>query len=425
MQICLFYALAQAFVNDITAQNVGTDSTPVPDITQTTPVPQEEEVPFAFWKKVNKQLWKRNNEDRLRFLQTTPRPTLDPWRDHQPYFTWLGDTVLKDISSIRTPPTATPPPNQQGVNNVLIGECPELIIPRKIRVEVPACNAAVGHWLDPFKRLSPMLAVQSTGCSDISLFEPLGPNTTQDMKLNRNSVLLGSMHEEFTFGGSTYDFLDCNGNTAFKITELIIRQGVEDPQRQESQQSYVENPFGLPHRTKVFLKYSISEPNGNIFAETNVFPVGEDGFWWHMGNYTGHVAPRSAAVASSTRVGFWNPRQCGNWTKAWSVKFNDTKIHNNTLPQVHFRLAITAAMTVLAWRDEQRSEDGLVRAYEGCAVESAVVFWVLFFFALFVPIAIFLYIWIKGAREAREFCFDLESWLLPHLNAKPSKSRKY
>lgn len=379
----------------------------------TTPVPQEEQVSADYWREVNEQLWTKHKQSQA-FLTTTPKPTLDPWRDHQPYLTALGDAILKDVSAIHSPPTETPPPRQEFVNNVQWPACPEVRIPLKVRVEVPPCSAATGHWLDPLKNLEPILTVDGMGCGDVSLIEPLRPNTSK-------TATVGTLHHEAFVGGSIYDFKDCNGNPAFSVTEFIIRQGVEDTQQRES----ASDEFGLPHRTKIFLKYSITQPNGVIMGETNIFPLHEDRFWWHQGNATGRVARPSRAVATSQRVGFWRPKQCGNWTKAWTVHFNSTEIHSNSVGEVHWRLALTSAMTILAWRDEQRSPDGLVRTHKLCAVESAVVFWVLFCFAIFVPCAIFLWFWIKGAREVRESCFSLESWLMPHHMHKPSKSFKY
>merc|ERR1719160_1393716 len=129
------------------------------------------------------------------------------------------------------------------------------------------------------------------GCGDLSLMTRVGPNTSLTARV-------GTVHEEMTLEGSTYDFKDCNGNQAFSISELIIRQGVEDDERRES----ASGDLGLPQRTKVFLKYSIAQPNGVIMGETNIFPVGEDYFWWHQGNATGRVARPSRAVASAQRL---------------------------------------------------------------------------------------------------------------------------
>lgn len=405
-------SLLQTHAQVDVAQDQPGSTTSAPLIT--TPVPNDERVSAAYWQDVRHQLYEGHQKRHL-FLETTSRPVLEPWRDRQPYFTAMGDALLKDLSAIRTPPTETPPPTQSSVNNVLWPQCPDLRIPPRVRIMVPPCNAATGYWLDPFRELTPILKIEGAGCSDISLSQKVGPNATQ-------MTSIGTLHEEITVQGSTYDFNDCNGNLAFQISELIIRQGVEDPERRES---ISEFGFSIPRRTKVFLKYSVAEPNGNIVGETNIFEVGANSFWWHKGNFTGEVAPRSAAVASATRVGFWKAKQCGNWTKAWTLKFNETEIHDNSVGQVHWRLALSAAMTILAWRDEQRSPDGLVRAYEGCAVRSAVVFWVLLCLGVFIPIAIFLWFWIKGASEARKYCFELESWLLPHHMAKPSKGRKY
>lgn len=380
----------------------------------TTPVPQEEIVSAAYWREVREQLWAKHNEEKQRFLQTTPKPVLDPWRDHQPYFTALGDAFLKDVTAIRTPPTQTPPPTQEFVNNVLWPACPEIKIPMKVRVEVPPCYATQGHWLDPFEDLASILTVESGGCSGLFLSTRMEPNSTL-------MAPVGTLQEEITVHGSTYDFKDCNGNAAFSISELLIRQGVEDDERRESH-SY---EFGLSQRSKVFLKYSIAQPNGEIMAETNIFPLGEDYFWWHRGNATDRVALPSSAVAGAQRVGFWKPKQCGNWTKAWTLQFNASERHANTVAEVHWRLALSSAMTILAWRDEQRSPDGLVRAYQACTVENAVIFWVVLCLIIFVPVAIFVWFAIRGAKEARMYCFELESWLMPHHMDKPSRGRKH
>lgn len=408
--------------------------------TDTTPVPEAELVSPDYWRNVKKKLWAEHKENE-KFMATTMKPTLNPWRDHQPYLTALGDALLKDVSAIRTPPTQTPPPTQEFVNNVKWPDCPELKIPVKVRVEVPPCSGATGYWLDPFEELQQLLTVDKATCGDVSLTQkvmpskavqspaqpsnaqqsPAKPTQSPSKSSDTQTALVGTLHEEITLEGSTYDFKDCVGFPAFSVKEFIIRQGVQDDQIRES----VSHEFSLPQRTKIFLKYSIAAPNGRVMGETNIFELHDDYFWWHRGNATGHHATPSEAVAEAYRVGGWRPKQCGNWTKAWTVHFNTSAVHANDVAEVHWRLALTSAMTILAWRDEQRDEDGLVRANKSCAVETAVVFWVLLWFSILVPCAILLWFWIRGAKEARTYCFLFESWLFPHTMAKPSKSFKF
>lgn len=391
------------------------------------PIPEDEIVPRDMWININKQLAPAvtsNPKLRRSSYETTPSPVLDPWADRQPYYTAIGDTILKRL--MNQPPTKYPPPTQEATEMALSTGCPQPLLPHKIRVRAPdlKCGRINATWNDPMKGMktpndTSILHWGISGCSEVMLRQ----KTYANINTSDETTVVGLLRQRLSLSGTSYDYIDCSENTRFSVEEQVFRQGVDEAEAGELGMMHTI------HRPKLFMKYVVYNANGSTLAETNIFPIGNETFWWHKGREAYNEDPLlepAHAAATAQRIGRWQPKSCGDFTREWSLEFEDSNgPPANTTNHDHWRLALTSAMTVLAWRDELRRQDGLVESSTTCNVESSVVFWVLVTLALVVTIIILAYLYTKCVKPATVFLVHFEEWFFSRKLVISSKWRTY
>jgi hypothetical protein len=266
----------------------------------------------------------------------------------QPMDTKIGGALMYSLSS---KPTGTPPPSQARVDAQFIAQCPMILFESDLTVYASHCNQTMGQWWDP-NPINPRTILRWNSPVASNLYfgvdsEITGPGT----------ALFAGMNQLMTWTGYRFELTNCLGVERWQVQEEVFKidsMGNVDSTNEISDISYNGNQY--------FLKYHVYSPTGALVSTSNLFKTDANQI-----NFTqvknGYSTGQLLAVAK--RVGNWQGKgwtQCmsANNPRAWSINFPDNNDTHPTVATVQdIRVALAAAVTLAAYRDEDRSTDGL------------------------------------------------------------------
>mmetsp|Transcript_53977 Transcript_53977/g.84007 ORF Transcript_53977/g.84007 Transcript_53977/m.84007 type:complete len:486 (-) Transcript_53977:41-1498(-) len=337
----------------------------------------------------------------------TPPPPL-PWQTvmddpSQPVDTKLGGAIMYSLSS---KPTGTPPPTQARVDAQFIAQCPMVLFESNLTITAAHCNETMGQWIDP----NPL------NTRTVLRWEPAdlsGITFGVDSALTGpGSALFALIKQLVTWTGYRFSLANCLGIERWEIQEEVFKidsMGNVDSTNEVSDIASNGNQY--------FLKYHIYSPVGALAATSNLFRVGAN-----QVNFTRVVNGYSDGVliAVAKRIGNWDGKgwlECtaANSPRAWGLTFPDNSATHPTVATVQdIRVALATAVTLMAYRDENRAKDGLNR--QGASRE-----WLVFYsgIGLFCIAGLFctnccLVILSSGIKDKlKKTLYDTEKAVLP------------
>jgi hypothetical protein len=257
--------------------------------------------------------------------------------------------------------TATPPPSQSRVDEAVVAQCPLLIMQDSVQVIAPRCDEEMGAWQDP-----------NTGRTLLHW----RPGQRSGLKFGVDSIIRGAgaatyatLVEQISVRRHVFALQNCFDVTRFTIEEEIIRVDHMAPGAISTQ---FEHDGSLSARA-IFYQYSIRFHNQTLVAKSNMYRMDASQVIFSIVDDMG-VPRETLTIANRTgdwRRGEW--RTCDNETRAWTVDFPTANSKFATMATVRdLRVATAAAVTLMAYRDENVNENGFPRAGQSFQV------WLLF-----------------------------------------------
>lgn len=329
-----------------------------------------------------------------------------------PYDMKLGATIMAKLSK-HGATLETPPPTQAMVNEAFVAQCPMTLFSSAVMIQAPKCTETLGTWQVPNTDRT-ILRWREDGKG--GLFMGVDSKVT-----GPGSVEFARIAEVFTLNKYTFALSNCMGVVRYNLDEQIIRVNHMAP---HAESTMFEHDISRS-KEAFFYKYIISFPNGTTVAETGLYRL--DHAALNFTAVTPEGAPSGVVLAAARRVGSWKRagwRECTHNKRGWRVDFPGTG--NFTLDTVatvqDLRVVATAAMTLLAFREEGTTQDGFQHQGQGYLYWSLVKSALLVFLAAFSMAVIWLFIASRNLdRRLRRLCFRLEAAFMPR---RPANFRK-
>jgi len=284
-------------------------------------------------------------------------PTPMPWQavfeqPQQPLDTKLGGEIMYKLSGGVTP---TPPPTQAAISSQFVAQCPMVLFEKNLSVRAATCGATMGNWIDP-SVMNPRTVLRWYPLPASGIFMGVDSSMT-----GPGSVKFAEITQELTLTGYSFVMKNCLGITRWQLEENVYKV---DSMGQVS--STLELHDVTTNSAAYFLKYVIRWPTGVIAAESNLFRM-----MTNQVNFTeftvvdGRPYNTGKVIAVVTRQGMWTQKgweECMSPTspRGWSLYFpQDQKSHDTIATVQDIRVAITGAITLMGYRNENRGANGL------------------------------------------------------------------
>jgi hypothetical protein len=266
----------------------------------------------------------------------------------QPIDTRLGSAVMYKLSG--TPPP-TPPPNQGAVGQQFVAQCPMMLFEKNLSIRHASCGQKLGQWIDP-NPLNPRTVLR---------WHPLpagGIYFGVDSRMTGNgSAFFADIKQQLTLWGYHFVLRNCLGTERWRVEENVYKV---DSMGKTS--STLELHDITSNSEAFFLKYLIKAPTGVIVAESNLFRMltNQVNFTeYKNGINTGKLLAVATRQGQWTQTG-WEACMSPTSPRGWDMYFpDDTKGHETVATVQDIRVAFSAAITLMANRDERRGKDGL------------------------------------------------------------------
>lgn len=334
----------------------------------------------------------------------------DPVQTNQiglvPYDMVMGAHIMLDLTTANSNQSTAP--NQSATSQAYESLCPKVWAPNSsILITGPQCTGGPqGEWQ---ANSTNMLHWQphNGGISFIA-------NTA-----NLDSVV-GSMMEKFTWSEYIFSFSDCLGVPAYTVEESVIKlkhTDGNDPITNDDVQAQASIVLNLQPNwdQAVYYQYTVRHPNGTTAAQTNLYSLADNTI-----NITlvqkGDLALQPFAIA--TRVGSWSGSawsDCTAGMRGWNVSFPNSTDPVGLVSVRDMRIAASALVTLLAFRDEAVAVDGFQHQGQG------MLYWKLFrtivivFIGLLAAGSVCMWWQERGwLRISKHFFKRLEASMLPN-----------
>lgn len=330
----------------------------------------------------------------------------------QPLNTKLGSAVMYGMSG---PITPTPPPQQAAISQEFIGQCPMVLFNKELSIRAGSCNQTLGSWVDP----SP-LNVRS-----VMRWRPLpagGLSFGVDSAVSgEGSATFAEITQQMTLTGYNFVMKNCLGITRWSLEENVYKV---DSMGKVS--STLELHDVAMNSVAFFLKYIIRNAAGMTAAESTLFRMGQNQVnftEWKNGENTGRLLATANRQGTWTKKG-WQACMSPTSPRGWTISYpGDQKHHESPATVQDIRVAIAGSITLMAFRDEVRGDNGLNT--QGSATELMTFFCGIALVVLGVILVTnFCMVFrASGIREkVKKTMFDTEGALLPkrpltHRNA--------
>lgn len=202
----------------------------------------------------------------------------------------------------------------------------------------------VGCWRDDSDKVLLKWATSMYSVSGVSASFTT-PATDLDLQRNPGAVgdSFGSATQELALSGIRVDFFDCGLNLQYSLVETAMYA----PGRTDAR--LCDNPQYKICHGSVFLKFEVFS-GSKVVAFSPLVPIFAD-------EYTLIDSATGSTVLTATRRGHWTPRdRCPAYQKEWSLTVGAGK-----LAEPNNRWVLGDIVTVLAMRDEERTNEGLVK----------------------------------------------------------------
>jgi len=324
-----------------------------------------------------------------------------------PYDMQIGARIMYGLSEKNT---ETPPPSQTVVDETFTAQCPMVMFANQIFVGASQCGNPLGVWADPLTQRT-IMRWQSNGKGGLTF-------GVDSLISGNGSVNFATFAESFSVDQYIFDLSNCLGVTRFKVEESIVKV---NQMAQKASSTMIDHDLSNT-ATAIFYQYTIKNPSGTTVAKTDLFRMG-----WDAVNITRWNAdvPTGEVIAIATRQGHWKEAQwhsCTSPPRGWILDF-PTGSNLDTVATVQdLRVASTAVINMMAYRDEEAGADGFQHVGQGelyWSITKSIL--IVVFIALFGAISL-LICKRKGVdKKLRRFCFRLEQVIMPK---RPTKVRQ-
>jgi len=367
-----------------------------------------------------------------------PPAVLDPWVDHQPLDTRMGNFflggIVREANGVGAVgvdkngnPTATallPPviPTQEMLN--LAFGCPLLLAwPLEVSVSAPdPCHhMSSGTWTNLQDKS--LIIDWKTKCVDLgSAANPIpSPSTVTTYTIpgppgSGQSYAFGSSTEVKTLWGKRIELMNCGGGTVYTVEEKVYKF-TGKPNRESCKK------WGSCDGIIMF-QYFVKNAQGKVVAQSGYLNIFQSHF--------DITDPAGIKIAGVWRSG-WDPTPSGGVNRnargeepnkcqkdtplrAWTLKFEKMPPGEWGVATAQWPLA--AMMTMLSQRDETRQPDGSVMT-TGCEAGKTVFFAVFGILGLLCCICVPLVFFLVCTPALKGFFAKLEGALLSKKMSKP------
>jgi len=322
-----------------------------------------------------------------------------------PYDMQIGARIMYGLSEKNTP---TPPPNQLLVDEEFTAQCPMVMFGDQISITAPRCGNPLGEWADPLTNRV-VLRWKEDGKGGLGF--------AVDSAVSGNgSVSFAKFTESFSINKYIFDLYNCMGVKRFRVEEHIIKV---NQMAEKASSTMVDHDLSNTAEA-IFYQYLIKNPNGSIVAKTDLFRKD-----WDQVNITKQVDEISTGeiVAVATRSGHWTGNQwtvCTGNPRSWDMDFPDGSSFSTVATVQDLRVAASAVITMMAYRDEESGADGFQHTGQGMLYWSiARSILIVFFIALLFCLLLVICRRQRVDKKLLRFCFRLEQVL--HLGLRGSE----
>jgi len=280
-----------------------------------------------------------------------------------------------------------------------------VLFQKEVSIRAPSCGSRLGSWVLPHSTRS-MLRWQPTfhGIS-------FGIDSVVD---GPGGAFFADLSTRLTLKDNVFSMTNCLGVERWKIEEHVVKY--------DSMGSMISSSMDVHDITMngnaYFLQYVIRKAStGHIAAQTSVFHLKQ-----RQVNWTSFENEYSVGQVAATiqKEGMWEGQgweECMDKSspRGWTISFPQNVSDVDNLGTVQdLRIAMTAAMTLMAHRDQTRDSYGIDRKQDEqeMYIVSTIIILVVLMGCLLVNFCmVFKY---SGIREKlRVVTFDLQTALLP------------
>uniref|UniRef100_A0A7S2MUE1 Uncharacterized protein n=1 Tax=Alexandrium andersonii TaxID=327968 RepID=A0A7S2MUE1_9DINO len=316
-----------------------------------------------------------------------------------PYDMQIGARIMYGLSSKNT---GTPPPTQAFVDESFMAQCPMIMFTGALEIKPPRCNEIYGSWSDPATGRNILRWDDRKG----GLFFGVDSIVT-----GQGSVKFAEFKEQFSLNENHFQLLNCMEVMRYKVQEKVIKVNHMAPMASSTIREHDISKSGQAF----FYKYVISHTNGTAVGETTLFRMDQNEVNFTM--YKGELST-GQVFATARRQGFWRQdqwRDCRHKKRSWVLEFPMANANFATIATVQdLRVAATATITLMAYRDEQMGADGFTHVGQGHLYFTLVKAFLYVLLAGILACTFWIVIvQVKLDKRLQWICFRLETVLLP------------
>jgi len=320
---------------------------------------------------------------------------LDPWADHQPLDTVIGNAV---VNPLLPEPTQTPPPTQLSIK--LASGCPLMQEwSDKVLVDAPDPCSQNGPWGKPTGSwtkaaedsgdTSELLRWEET-CNIMSFGASFEPIVTYRAP---HGDLFGTSQTLTTLVGTTMELRDCVNHPLFTVSEKVS-----------------------DNAGTIWIQYLIRNETLHLVAQTTKFHP--------FANEFGVLDHSGTRIADIAREGSWQPSECEpnagprRWRISYAQDIRDSSMWADPMQQ----WPVSQMVTMMSLRDTRRRENGLASPppCHEVKIVSQTVLIVIFLSAIGAAAILFLQV---GLMPMRAFMWYLQNRFCPPRMRVPLKHR--
>lgn len=317
----------------------------------------------------------------------TAPPVLDPWQDHQPLDTWIGDRI---VAPLLPEPTKTPPPTELSIR--LASSCPLMQEwPEQVIVDAPdPCveghfdSKLSGNWTKPADghavdgSTEPIVLLRWEEVCDMMTFNmDFEPLVTWRVP---HGDLFGTSQTLTTLVGTNMELRDCMSQPIYTVDEKVYDNAGD-----------------------IWIQYFLHNESGHMIAESTKFHP--------FAHQFGVLDRYGTLVAHVIRQGEWVPGECDPdaGPKRWAISYMQNLPANSPFADPMQQWPIAQMVTMMSLRDVNRRPNGLASppgCHEAKLVSNALsIFLILsfivgavFFFVKYLLLPMRAFMWSMQTR---------------------------
>jgi hypothetical protein len=409
--------VTEAYWNNVDAaiNSVATQTQPPPSINDPGPTAKPEPWKQVFKASVEKEV--NVGQTPLDYSYVTPKPVVSDFDLYThanagqvkslsvvPYDMAVGAHIMYGLSEKNT---QTPPPSQKDVSQAFVAQCPMLMMQDTVLVTPPKCKDPQGAWQDPTTGRYLLHWKEQAGSIILGADSSVG---------GEGSATFATITEQITMARSVFHLKNCLGIPRYTIEENVIKinsmaaGAVSTMYEHDASQS----------EQAIFYEYTVNHPNGTLVAKSNLYRMDS-----HQVNFTlvDKEGVPGEVISSATRLGHWQRKEwktCDGDLRGWQLEFPAESSLFETVATVQdLRVATTAAILLMAVRDEEVGNDGFRHHGQGQ------LYWTLFRTILYISAALLVLGFILMAftkrgyeHKMKKLFFRLEAAMLPRFPVK-------